>query len=104
VGCPAPPLVAALAAACAAIFTAGRVADPVSDETDGTEGTRAAGAAARLRTGIRLTIGALILAVIAAWCGPLSREPAGALSIRTAHDVITVPSQDIAQVRPIAKY
>ena len=122
--------VAALAAACAAIFTVGRVAYPVSDASDATDGTRAAlgaaGAAARLRTGIRLTIVALILAVIAAlsgwwpaasataavavsatsgqaWCGPLVSGPAGAVSVRTAHGVITVPAQDVAQVRPVAQ-
>jgi hypothetical protein len=85
-------------------------------------------AAARLRAGIRLTIVALILAVIAAlsgwwpaakasaaaavavtatsgqaWCGPLASGPAGAVSVRTASGVITVPAQAIAQVRPVAQ-
>ena len=119
--------VAALAVACAAIFTVGRVAYPVNDATDGTRAALgAAGAAARLRAGIRLTIVALILAVISAlsgwwpaasatgavavtaasgqaWCGPLVSGPAGAVSVRTAHGVITVPAQDIAQVRPVAQ-
>jgi len=116
--------VAALAAACMAIFTVGRVAYPVSDAASAVEGT--AGAAARLRAGIRLTVVALILAVIAAlsgwwpaasataavavtassgqaWCGPLVSGPAGAISVRTANGVITVPAQAIAQVRPVAQ-
>jgi hypothetical protein len=116
--------VAALAAACAAIFTVGRVAYPVSDAADGASAVP--DAAARLRAGIRLTIVALILAVIAAlsgwwpaasttaaiavtassgqaWCGPLVSGPAGAISVRTAHGVITVPAQAIAQVRPVAQ-
>ena len=116
--------VAALAAACVAIFTVGRVAYPVSDAADGASAVP--GAAARLRAGIKLTIVALILAVIAAlsgwwpaasttaavavtassgqaWCGPLVSGPAGAISVRTAHGVITVPAQAIAQVRPVAQ-
>jgi hypothetical protein len=116
--------VAALAAACAAIFTVGRVAYPVSDAADGASAVP--DAAARLRAGIRLTIVALILAVIAAlsgwwpaasttaaivvtassgqaWCGPLVSGPAGAISVRTAHGIITVPAQAIAQVRPVAQ-
>ncbi len=59
--------VAALAVACAAIFSVGRVAYPVAETPD--DGHGAAGASARLRTGIRLTIVALILAVIAALSG-----------------------------------
>jgi hypothetical protein len=120
--------VAALAAACVAVFTVGRVAYPVSDATDGASAAPAAGAATRLRAGIRLTIAALILAVIAAlsgwwpaasasaaaavavtatsgqaWCGPLVSGPAGAVSVRTANGVITVPAQAIAQVRSVAR-
>ena len=119
--------VAALAAACVAIFTVGRVAYPVSEATDGASAVPgAAAAAARLRAGIRLTIVALILAVIAAlsgwrpaasataavavtatsgqaWCGPLVSGPAGAVSVRTANGVITVPARAIAQVRPVAQ-
>ena len=111
-----------------AIFTVGRVAYPVGDVTDGASAVPgAAGAAARLRTGIRLTIVALILAVIAAlsgwwpaasttvavavtattsgqaWCGPLVSGPAGAISVRTTSGVVTVPAQAIAQVRPVAQ-
>jgi hypothetical protein len=119
--------VAALAAACVAIFTVGRVAYPVSDGADNASAVPgAAGAAARLRAGIRLTIVALILAVIAAlsgwwpagsttaavavtatsgqaWCGPLVSGPASAISVRTTQGVITVPTQAIAQVRPVAQ-
>ncbi|HEY1321718.1 MAG TPA: hypothetical protein VGF32_15790 [Streptosporangiaceae bacterium] len=116
--------IAALAAACAAIIMVGRVAYPVSDAADGAGAV--AGAAARLRAGIRLTIVALILAVIAtlsgwwpaartaaavditasngqAWCGPLVSGPAGAISVHTAQGVVTVPAQAIARVRPVAQ-
>jgi len=119
--------VAALAAASLAIFSVGRVAYPVDDAADGASALASAGqAAARLRAGIRLTIVAVILAVIAAlsgwwpakastaavavtgtngqaWCGPLVTGPAGAISVRTANGVITVPAQAIAQVRQVAE-
>ena len=128
--------VAALAAASVAVFTVGRVAYPVDDAADGASARPAAGqaaarpaagqAAARLRAGIRLTIVAVILAVIAAlsgwwpalastaavavtatsgqaWCGPLVNGPAGAVSVRTGSGVITVPAQAIAQLGPVAR-
>jgi hypothetical protein len=119
--------VAALAAASLAVFTVGRVAYPVGGATEGAGGLPSAGqAAARLRAGIRLTIVALILAVIAAlsgwwptsgsaaavavtgtngqaWCGPLVTGPAGAISVRTGNGVISVPAPAIAQVRPVAQ-
>jgi hypothetical protein len=119
--------VAALAAAALAIFTVGRVAYPVNDDAAGARALPSAGqAAARLRAGIRLTIVAVILAVIAAlsgwwpapastaavavtgtngqaWCGPLVNGPAAAISVRTGNGVITVPTQVIAQVRPVAQ-
>jgi hypothetical protein len=120
--------VAALVVACAAIFTVGRVAYPVSDAGEGA-GPRPATerAAARLRAGIRLTIVALILAVVAAlsgwwpaaapaaaavavtgttgqaWCGPIVGGPAGAISVGTASRVVIVPVQIIARVRPVAQ-
>ena len=115
--------VAALAAASLAIFSVGRVAYPVDDAS---APPSAGQAAARLRAGIRLTIVAVILAVIAAlsgwwpakastaavavtgtngqaWCGPLVNGPTGAISVRTANGVITVPAQAIAQVRQVAE-
>ena len=118
--------VAALAAACVAIFTVGRVAYPVNAAGNASAPPDVAHAAARLRAGIRLTIVALILAVIAAlsgwwpttastnavavtgttgqaWCGALVDGPAGAISVRTANGVITVPAQAIAQVSPAAR-
>ena len=118
--------VAALGVACLAVFTVGRVAYPVTAATGDAGATPdPAGAAARLRAGIRLTIVALILAVIAglsgwwpsaaattataitgttgqAWCGQLVNGPSGAISVRTANGVIAVPTQAIAQVRPVA--
>ena len=116
--------VAALAVACMAIFTVGRVAYPVGDALEGDRAV--AGGADRLRAGIRLTIIALILAVIAAlsgwwpspasnpavavtgttgqaWCGPLVSGPADAISVRTASGTITVPTQVIAQVSPVGR-
>ena len=87
--------VAALAAACVAIFTVGRVAYPVGDVTDGASAVPgAAGAAARLRTGIRLTIVALILAVIAALSG---WWPAASTTVAVA---VTATTSGQALVRP----
>ena len=119
--------VAALAAASMAIFSVGRVAYPIEDAADGASTQPSAGqAAARLRAGIRLTVVAVILAVIAAlsgwwpakastaavavtgtngqaWCGPLVTGPAGAISVRTANGVVTVPTQAVAQVRQVSE-
>jgi len=120
--------VAALAAASLAIFNVGRVAYPVSDAPDGASPLSAPGrAASRLRAGIRLTVVAVILAVIAAlsgwwpasssstaavavsgtngqaWCGPIVTGPAGAISVHTGNGVITVPVEAVAQVRPVAQ-
>ena len=118
--------VAALVVACLAVFAVGRVAYPVAADTgDAGASPDAAGAVTRLRAGIRLTVVALILAVIAglsgwwpsatattataitgttgqAWCGQLVDGPSGAISVRTANGVIAVPTQAIAQVRPVA--
>jgi hypothetical protein len=118
--------VAALVVACLAVFAVGRVAYPVAADTgDAGASPDAAGAVARLRAGIRLTVVALILAVIAglsgwwpsatattataitgttgqAWCGQLVDGPSGAISVRTANGVIAVPTQAIAQIRSVA--
>lgn len=119
--------VAALAVACLAIFTVGRVAYPVNADADSVGAQPGAGqAAARLRGGIRLTVVAVILAVIAAlsgwwpapaktaavavtgtsgqaWCGPLVNGPGDAISVSTRNGVVTVPSQAIAEVRPVGQ-
>src|SRR5262249_20514953 len=120
--------VAALAAASLAIFNVGRVAYPISDASDGASPLPPAGqAASRLRAGIRLTVVAVILAVIAplsgwrpppsrtpaavavtgtngqAWCGPLVTGPSGAISVRTSNGVVTVPTQAVAQIRTVAQ-
>ena len=117
--------VAALVVACLAVFAVGRVAYPVTAAGDARAAPDAAEAAARLRAGIRLTVVALILAVIAglsgwwpsatattataitgttgqAWCGQLVDGPSGAISVRTANGVIAVPTQAIAQIRSVA--
>jgi hypothetical protein len=119
--------VAALAAASLAIFNVGRVAYPIGEASDGPSPLPPADqAASRLRAGIRLTVVAVILAVIAAlsgwwpspsstaavavtgtngqaWCGPLVTGPADAISVRTSNGVITVPTQAVAQIRTVAQ-
>ncbi len=62
--------VAALAVACLAIFTVGRVAYPINASLDNSDGVHeVARARQQLHTGIRLTVLALILIVIAALSG-----------------------------------
>ena len=122
--------VAALALAGVAVFIVGRLAFPVNVTADDVgEQHRVAHAAARLNAGIRLTIVALILAVIAtlsgwwpatttaraagsvaltsvtgqAVCGLLTSAPTGAVSVRTAGAIVAVPIRDIAQLRPVGR-
>lgn len=62
--------VAALAVACLAVFTVGRVAYPVDAAIDSSDGVHEVAQARRqLHTGIRLTVVALVLIVIAALSG-----------------------------------
>jgi len=62
--------VAALAVACVAVFTVGRVAYPVNAAISSSDGGHEVARARRqLQTGIRLTVLALILIVIAALSG-----------------------------------
>ncbi len=85
--------VAALAAACLAIFSVGRVAYPVDDAADGTSALTSAGqAAARLRAGIRLTIVAVILVVIAALSGwwPASASKAASAASTASSSAVAV--------------
>lgn len=106
-----------LVLACVAIFLVGRVAWP-------TERSRWQAAQARLRGGIRLTVAAVILVVLATlagwwprqaespvlvtgaqgqtWCGPLVSAPSGAIGVRTANGAVDVPIQAVAQVSPIS--
>ena len=100
---------------------------PVGDAAGGAGALPSAGrAGARLRDGIRLTVVAVILAVIAAlsgwwpatastaavaitatngqaWCGPLVTGPAGVISVRTGNGLVQVPAQAIAQIRPVGQ-
>jgi hypothetical protein len=123
--------VAALAIAVIAVFAVGRVAYPIGETAaDAGAPPSPAQAAAGLRSGIRLTIIALILAVISAlsgwwpasgasasaspavavtatsgqaWCGPLVNGPAGAITVRTAKGIVTIPAQVISQVRSVGQ-
>jgi hypothetical protein len=119
--------VAALAVASVAIFMVGRAAYPVGDAADGAGALPPAErAAARLQAGIRLTVVAVILGVIAAlsgwwpapgsiaavavtaasgqaWYGPLVTGPTGFVSVRTGNGVIHVPARASAQIRPVAQ-
>lgn len=120
--------VAALGFACAAVFLVGAVAFPIDARRAAADPVAIGQATARLRTGVRMTVVALILAVIAAlsgwwpqtsggtagtasvtvsdgngrsWCGSLVAGPAGAVSITTSSGSVAVPLQDVAVVRPV---
>ena len=119
--------VAALVLAGAGIYLVGRVAYPFDATQAGPPAV--ARAAGRLRSGIRVTVLALILIVIAAlsgwwpktagtgtgaaavtvsdrsgrsWCGQLVEGSQGALSVDTAGGVVEVPVTSIADIRPVA--
>lgn len=114
--------VVSLVIACWAVFVVGRVAWPTSTAVPpGVAG-------ARLRAGIRLTVIALVLAVVATlsgwwpkptdtasasavsvtdsagqtWCGPLTSAPPGAVGVRTARQVVDVPLQTVAQIQAVS--
>jgi hypothetical protein len=117
----------ALVLAGTGIYLVGRVAYPL----DAAEGTPAAvaRAAQRLRSGIRLTVLALILIVIAAlsgwwpktadagtgpaavsvsdrggrtWCGQLAAGSPGFVALDTSGGQVGVPATSVADIRPVA--
>jgi hypothetical protein len=117
--------VAALVLGAAAVYLVGRVAYPI-DGPGVPDPAALARAIGRLRGGVRLTILALILIVIAAlsgwwpktadagaatvtvadvggrsWCGTLVAGAAGAISLDTASGTVTVPAERVAEVRPV---
>lgn len=118
--------VAALVFACAAVFLVGSVAFPM-DAGRSANPAAVGHAAARLRGGVRLTVVALILAVIAAlsgwwpktggdagtaavsvsdgngrsWCGELVVGQGGAVTINTSSGSVAVPLQAVAAIRPV---
>jgi hypothetical protein len=121
--------VAALAIAGTGIYLVGQVAYPLDGSGGPSSPSTVGRARARLRTGIRLTVLALILIVIAAlsgwwprssdagtgsatvtvsdrsgrtWCGHLVAGDTGVVAVDTPHGVIGVPVEIIADVRPVA--
>jgi hypothetical protein len=122
--------VAALAAACAAVFMVGGVAFPIDAARAAANPAAIGQASTRLRAGVRLTVVALILAVVAAlsgwwphtagggaggtatvtvsdgsgrsWCGELVAGSPGAVSVNTSSGVIAVPVQTVAAIRPVS--
>jgi hypothetical protein len=120
--------VAALLIACAAVFMVGGVAFPIDAARAAASPAAIGQATARLRGGVRLTVVALILAVVAAlsgwwphagggaagtaavtvsdgagrsWCGELVAGSPGAVSINTSGGVVAVPVQSVAAIRPV---
>jgi hypothetical protein len=110
--------VASLVIACWAVFVVGRVAWPTTVVPPAVAG-------ARLRAGVRLTVLALVLAVVATlsgwwpkptdtaavsvtdsagrtWCGPLTSAPPGTVGVHTAQQVVNVPLQTVAQIRAVS--
>ena len=121
---------AALVLAGAGIYLVGRVAYPFESAAASASPAAVARAAARLRAGIRLTVLALVVIVIAAlsgwwprsgaggaggaattvtisdrtgrtWCGQLVVGDAGVVSVDTSQGVIAVPVETVADVRPV---
>lgn len=118
----------ALVLAGTGVYLVGRVAYPF--EAAGLSSPAAlARASARLRAGIRLTVLALVLVVIAAlsgwwprtgapggasatvtvsdrdgrtWCGRLVRGDTGIVAVDTSRGLIGVPVEAVADVRPVA--
>jgi len=113
--------VASLVIACWAVFVVGRVAWPTASAVP------SAVAGARLRAGVRLTVLALALVVVATlsgwwpkptdtaanavsvtdsagqtWCGPLTSAPPGTVGVHTAQQVVNVPLQTVAQIQAVS--
>src|SRR5690348_7840428 len=117
---------AALVLAGAGIYLVGRVAYPFETAAASASPAAVARAAARLRAGIRLTVLALVLVVVAAlsgwwprtgapggasatvtvsdqngrtWCGRLVDGDTGVVAVDTSQGLIGVPVQTVADVR-----
>ena len=120
---------AALVLAGAGIYLVGRVAYPFESAAAANSPAAVARAAARLRAGIRLTVLALVIIVVAAlsgwwprtggpggasatvtvsdqngrtWCGRLVDGDTGVVAVDTSQGLIGVPVQTVADVRPVA--
>ena len=120
--------VAAFAIACLAVLLVAGLAYPIRSADAAPDGAELRRGAARLRSGVRLTVAALVLAVLATlsgwwpasgaaasgaaveltdsggrrWCGELAAGPPGWVGVRVTGRTVAVPVPDIAQLRPVA--
>jgi hypothetical protein len=138
VGSPAPRAVQVLAAtlaaiavvvACLAVLLVGQVAYPVAADSTGPGAAQdLARARSRLRSGIGITVGALLIAVLAtlsgwwpaqttptapsaveltstagqAWCGTLATAPPNTIRIHSSYGIVTLPAREVLQFRVVA--